>query len=237
MILGIDCAGVTGSVAIGQGDAIYYTVQLHTGLTHSERILPMVVAALEAVDLDVADVQAVAVTQGPGSFTGLRIGMSTAKGLAQGAGLSFVAVSTLDVLAYQGRFYPGLVCPILNARRGEVYTALFEGGQGKVRRLAEDQALSLDGLCHSLQGQGPIYFCGDGLDAYADDLAGALGDHALMPQGPDRYIHGAALVALAQKKLDQHGPDDLFHTMPIYLRQSEAVLRWQAQHPGKSLED
>lgn len=237
MILGIDCAGASGSVALGDGQTIAYAAFLNTGKTHSERLLPMVDAGLKAVGMRAKDLQAVAVTQGPGSFTGLRIGMSTAKGLAQGAKIPFLALPTLEVLAQNGRFFTGLVCPILNARREEVYTGLFQAGGGQVTRLTPDKALSLSVLFDRLPDSESVFFCGDGLDAYEDLIRTALGDRAFIPCGPDRYLQASALVTLGAHKLQDQGPDDLIRTQPVYLRQSEAVIRWQAQNPGKSLED
>lgn len=236
MILGIDCAGSSGSIAIGDADSIRYAAQLNTGKTHSERIMPMVAHALESLAMRVKDLSAIAVTQGPGSFTGLRIGMSTAKGLAQGADLPFLAVPTLEVLAENGRFFDGLVCPVLNARRGEVYTALFRAEEGSLTRLTPDQALSLEALYEALRGQGKIYFCGDGLEAYEKNIKEHLAQQVIIPQGSARFIRSSALVLLAAKKWQEEGPDDLIQTGPIYLRQSEAVLRWQEANPGKSLE-
>lgn len=237
MILAIDSAGSTAAVSIGSREAIHMTAQLNSGKTHSEQLLPLVVFAMETLKISFADLTAVAVTAGPGSFTGLRIGMATAKGLAQGARLPFIAVPTLDVLAENGRGFTGLICPILNARRNEVYTAVYENTASGIRRLSPDQAIPLNALVESIAADKQAYFTGDGVDAYAADLQTLLPDRAHLAEGTRRYVSGDALVKLAYRHLDTEGADDLYRTHPIYLRQSEAVVRWEAAHPGASFDD
>lgn len=237
MILAIDSAGSTAAVAVGDRQAVRYTCQLNSGRTHSEQLLPMVVSAMDILGLTFKDLEAVAVTSGPGSFTGLRIGMATAKGLAQGARLPFIAVPTLDVLAENGRGFHGLVCPILNARRQEVYTAVYRDNGAGMIRLNPFQALPLEILIHDLPANEPVFFTGDGVDAYATMISDLLETRAHLSEGYRRYVAGDALVKKAYERLDGQGADDLYLSQPVYLRQSEAVVRWEAMHPGASLED
>lgn len=237
MILVIDSSSTTASVAIGNKDKIYFSAQLNSGNTHSEQLLPLIVQALNHLKLSVKDLDAVGVTIGPGSFTGLRIGMATAKGLAQGAKRPFLAIPTLDVLAENGRGYEGLVCPILNARRGEVYTALYQNDEGRLTRLTPYQAIALEHIMDEMPVDEKVFYTGDGLDAY-EAIIRQRAKHSLqIAWGTHRYVTGDGLIRVALERLEKQGPDDLYQTLPMYIRQSEAVIKWEEAHPGENIED
>ena len=129
IILSIDSSTPVAGVAVADGEQLLGEIFLNTKNTHLEKLLPLIQQLLQDLELSVEDLDAVAVTQGPGSFTGLRIGMATAKGLVQGADKKLIAVPTLDCLARNLLHYPGVICPILNAQKKQVYTALYRGGQ------------------------------------------------------------------------------------------------------------
>lgn len=162
-ILSIDSSALVASVAICEDDRILAEYTLNNGNTHSETILPMVESLLGALGLTVPDIDLFAVSAGPGSFTGVRIGAATLKGLAFASGKPCVEVSTLEALAANLRLCDGLVCPVMNARRSQVYTALFRISGGEIERLMEDSALSIAELDSLLAAYGePIRLCGDG---------------------------------------------------------------------------
>jgi tRNA threonylcarbamoyladenosine biosynthesis protein TsaB len=164
-ILSIDSSALVASVAICEDERILAEYTLNNGNTHSETLLPMVEALLGALGLKIADVDLFAVSAGPGSFTGVRIGAATLKGLAFGSDKPCAEVSTLEALAANLRGLDGLVCPVMNARRSQVYTALFRVSQGKTERLMEDSALSIAELDALLANYGePVRLCGDGYD-------------------------------------------------------------------------
>ena len=152
LILALESSAKAASVALCRdGALIAQTVQC-SGLTHSRTLLPMAEDLLKNAGVSLSDVDEIAVAHGPGSFTGVRIGVSAAKGLAWGAQKPAVGVSTLEAMAWHGLAAGegALVCPVMDARRNQVYNALFEIRGGKPERLCEDRAISLDVLCAEL---------------------------------------------------------------------------------------
>lgn len=164
-ILALDSTATSASVALCDGNTPVSVYTQKTGLTHSETLLPMVEAVLKNAKCSIDDVDMFAVSEGPGSFTGVRIGVSVIKGLAFGKNKICVGTSTLDSLArnaagLQGNF---LAVPVMDARRNQLYNAIFEYKDGVMTRLCEDRLLSTDELCRELCSyEKPIYFFGDG---------------------------------------------------------------------------
>lgn len=163
IILALDSTAIAGSVALCRDEQVLALFQLHNGNTHSETLLPMVEAILKTAGLTVKDVDLFAVTAGPGSFTGVRIGVATVKGLAFGKNKPCVGVSALEALAENLMPCDGVICPMMNARRGQVYNALFRAENGVMHRICEDRAISVEDLKQDLTAYGePILLCGDG---------------------------------------------------------------------------
>ena len=217
-ILGMDTAGRTMSVAVMQDDTLLYESHQAAGLTHSETLLPAVDSALKAVGLTCADIDLIGVCAGPGSFTGLRIGLATAKGLAFPLNTPCAGVSTLEALAlcHSGE---GTVLPALDARRGEVYWSAFD--LATHRRLAQDTAAPAASLAEFIEScKKPLYFVGDGAAlCYTrfKDVPGVLPCPAALAAG-----RGAG-VCLAAKAMAERGetcpPAAL---LPDYHRLSQA---------------
>lgn len=239
-ILAFDTASSSGAVAIMKDGVIIAHTQLNIGLTHSEQLLPAVDDLMNLTGLRPAQLDAIAITQGPGSFTGLRIGFSTAKGMALGLKKPLIPVPTLDVLAQNGAGITGLIVPIMNARRKQVYTAVYRSDGHSITRESDYQAIAVSDLLQELRtvaGEPMVYFTGDGVDVFAETIAEDLGERAIFAQGCRRYVCADALAILAEQAApawaDRHG----MRAEPIYLRESEAVIKWQEAHPGESLED
>jgi tRNA threonylcarbamoyladenosine biosynthesis protein TsaB len=178
---------------------LYYQ---NSGLTHSRTLLAMAQSLLLNLDLSVSDIGLVAVAKGPGSFTGVRIGVSAAKGLAFGAGIPVCGVSTLEAMAWQTPIHGSIVCPVMDARRGQVYNALFEWRGDKPVRLCDDRAISLEELAaemgtHSISAGHP-YFAGNPAE-HADAAENApRRSHNLDPAGfPCILVGDGAELALA----------------------------------------
>ena len=171
IILALDTSAVAASVAVLRDETPLFSCVIENGNTHSETLLPAVESALKVLGLTVKDIDLFALSAGPGSFTGVRIAAATIKGLAFGSGKPCVGVSTLEALAYQLRPLPGLYCPVMNARRSQVYTALFSFEKSVWKRLWEDQAISTGELKQKLSGfEEPVYFTGDGYGIAAKDI-------------------------------------------------------------------
>lgn len=160
-ILAIDSTANTSTVAILENEKLLALYTANTKNTHSETLLPMVKSLLETVKVTVDEIDAFAVSEGPGSFTGVRIGVATVKGLSFGKEKKCVGVSTIEALANNLEGFSGVVCPIMNARRGQVYTGAFLNG----KRIIDDQCMLLCDLIPMLEKYGEnIYFTGDGYE-------------------------------------------------------------------------
>ena len=164
-ILAFDSTAITASVAVTDGEKLLGEITLNNGNTHSQTLLPMVESLFKMLSIDASDIDLFACSQGPGSFTGVRIGAATLKGMAFGRGKPCVGVSTLEALAYNLRGYKGIVCPVMNARRSQVYTAIFESDGEKIKRLCPDMAIAAEEFDARLSQYGaPVYLSGDGVE-------------------------------------------------------------------------
>ena len=220
MILGIETSTRVCSVALVDADRVAVEYTLNIGVHHAERLVPMVCGVLEQVGKALADLSGVAVASGPGSFTGLRIGMSTAKGLCAGAGLPLVAVPTLEALAYQAAPQNMPVCPMLDARRGQVYAGLFRRQDDQMVRLAPDEAIGAGELARKLPR--PVLLVGEGAEAYRDEIAACLGDDAQFAPGLLGLTRAGAVALLGARRVAAGDVDGLSDSEPQYLRRSQA---------------
>ena len=187
LILSLDSTAIAASVALVRDGGLVAEYTVNTGLTHSETLLPMVEAVLKMTHTDINDVDAFACNVGPGSFTGVRIGAATVKGLAFGKNKPCVAVSTLDSLARNVSEVDGIICPVMNARRQQVYNALFALEGGKLTRLTDDRAISIAELGDELSAYSkPIYLVGDGTQITFDALKNTALDAVRAAYPPKR---------------------------------------------------
>ncbi len=219
-ILALESSAIVASVALTDGETPLAEYTLNRGNTHSESLLPMVESVLEKSGVSVRDVELFAVSAGPGSFTGVRIGVATLKGLAFGQNKPCVGVSALEALAENLSGFPGiLVCPVMNARRNQFYTALFRNGDGGQERLLPDSALSAEELDEILkQYNEPVRLVGDGYD-----LAKRLLTVQTAETPPRLRLQSACSVAAVAKRLADAGKicDDKT-IAPVYLRPCQA---------------
>ena len=222
LILALDSTAIAASVALVRDGALVAEYTVNTGLTHSETLLPMVEAVLKMTHTDINDIDAFACDVGPGSFTGVRIGAATVKGLAFGKNKPCVPVSTLDSLARNISDVNSIICPVMNARRQQVYNALFSRDSGKLTRLSVDRAISIAELGDELTAYNmPIYLVGDGASLTLDALKNTSLDVRLPSE---RLIHQSAFnTAIAAEEMLADGKyvtdTDL---APTYLRPSQA---------------
>ena len=163
LILAFETSAKAASVALHDGEKLLGESYQNTGLTHSQTLMVMAEDLLKAAGKTAADVTAVAVAEGPGSFTGVRIGVAAAKGFAWGAEIPCYGVSTLEAMAASLGAYQGTVCPVMDARRSQVYNALFAADCGTYTRIREDRAISLQELGEELQNMPKsVFLVGDG---------------------------------------------------------------------------
>ena len=220
-ILAIDTSGpCAGAAVMRDGVIIHETTACH-GLTHSQTSMPMAAAALEAAGLLPSEIDLFAAVAGPGSFTGVRIGICEVKGLAHAAGKKAVAVDALETLAMNGFGFPGVICPILDARRGQVYCAAFRFASGeRSQRLLDDEALALEDYLERLPRNEACLFLGDGLSAHFDRVREALGDRAVAAPPHMSYLRASSACALAEMDADR--AVEPMALEPIYLRAPQA---------------
>jgi tRNA threonylcarbamoyladenosine biosynthesis protein TsaB len=164
LILAIDSASTACSVCVAKNGNILSSIFINNKLTHSQTLLPSVERVLSLSGISVNDLDHIAVTTGPGSFTGVKIAVSTVKGLAYAKNIPCIAVSSQEALAYNLIGINGLICTVMDARRNQFYNALFQCENGKIKRLREDRQISAEALLNDLQGINdlPVFLTGDG---------------------------------------------------------------------------
>ncbi|MDN5344784.1 MAG: tRNA threonylcarbamoyladenosine biosynthesis protein TsaB [Clostridia bacterium] len=222
LVLGVDSSTQVAGVALMDDDRLVAELFFNTQKNHSQRLLPMLAAMLREVGVQVADLDGLAVSLGPGSFTGLRIGLATVKGLAHPAQKPVAGIPTLDSLAWNAWEVPGLVCPVLCARRDEVYTALYRWQEGEICRLTPYQALDPHSLVTSLESYTqPVYFLGDGVTSYWEAWQ-SLGPRARFLPSTGTLPRAAQIARLGWQRLRAGAADDIFQLKPFYLRPSPA---------------
>ena len=222
LILAFETSAKAASVALtGDGKLLGESYQ-NTGLTHSQTLMVMAQDLLNQCGKTVEDVTALAVAEGPGSFTGVRIGVAAAKGFAWGREIPCCGVSTLEAMAESFAAYQGYVCPVMDARRNQVYNALFYVNQGVISRVAPDRAIALSELAGELKAlEGPIFLVGDGSELTYKTLGAEI--PALVKPAEHRIHQRAVGVALAaEKKIAAGEPGDASALIPNYLRLSQA---------------
>ena len=222
LILAFETSAKAASVALLEDGKLLGESYQNTGLTHSQTLMVMAEDMLSQCGKTVADVTAAAVAAGPGSFTGVRIGVAAAKGFAWGREIPCYGVSTLEAMALSLGVYQGYVCPCMDARRSQVYNALFYVNQGVPERVSEDRAISLAELGTELKSlKEPIFLVGDGSNLCYNTLLESVTNLVLPPE--HRMHQRASGVALAARKQVEVGdPGDANALTPNYLRLSQA---------------
>jgi len=220
-ILAVDTSGPFAGAALMEDGVVTHEIAACHGLTHSQTSLPMVEQALEAAGLAPADIDLFAAVTGPGSFTGVRIGVCEVKGLAHACGKKVVGVDALEALAMNAFGFPGVVCPILDARRSQVYCAAFRFSSGSLpARLLPDEALPLAEFLARLPQDERCLFLGDGLKVHFPAVRAALGERAVAAPAPAAYLRASAACFIAQQRAGE--AVDAMALEPAYLRAPQA---------------
>lgn len=220
LILALDSTAIVASVALCRDEKTIASFTVKNGNTHSETLLPMVEAVLKSANVSVSDIDLFTCSVGPGSFTGVRIGTATIKGLAFGQNKNCLGVSTLEALAENLVPFDGIICPVMNARRGQLYNALFRCENGVPVRLCEDRAISVADLAAELAEKGePFALCGDGIAEFRR-LAPNSAPVSVSSLLEDQSAVCVAKVALRRANAGENGTDAAL--APVYLRLPQA---------------
>lgn len=221
IVLSIDSASKVATAALLDEKNLIAEYTINNKLEHSTLIMDMVDKLLKDSSLDIDDVDGFVVSKGPGSFTGLRIGMATVKGLSLGSNKPYISISSLDALAYSLVNFDGIICPMMDALRNSVYTCLYKGNNGNLEKLIDYSALELDELIEILKEKGEkVIFTGDAVNKHKDYLLENF-PNAIFAPNHLNIIRASSLGELGIKMLLNNEHDDL-NSAPFYLKKPQA---------------
>ncbi|AXI08051.1 tRNA (adenosine(37)-N6)-threonylcarbamoyltransferase complex dimerization subunit type 1 TsaB [Oceanobacillus zhaokaii] len=222
-LLAIDTSNQLLGVAILKDEQIIGEVVTNIAKNHSVRLMPAINQLMNEVSLTPDQLDKIVVAKGPGSYTGVRIGMSTAKSLAWALDIPITGISSLEVLAYQGRFFDGIICPFFDARRGMVFTGFYEWKGKNLVPVYEEKNISMEEVLAKLAKENRrVLFLSPDISVYKENIKEALGESAVIPEGP---FHIARPGFLGLAGLSKSA--DPTHTLtPNYLRLAEAEANW-----------
>jgi tRNA threonylcarbamoyladenosine biosynthesis protein TsaB len=226
-LLAVDTSTPTGGVAVVQNDRVVAAIQVTSKKTHARRVMSAIDTALHMALMDVGQLDGYVVTVGPGSFTGLRIGISAVKGLGFATNKPAAGVSTLEVLAYPFAWFPHLVCPMLDARKEQVYSALYQwGGNGPSEKIAPECVVDPAGWLDTIDGQ--CLFVGDGAMLYRRLIEDKLGGRAMFAPPCLNTLQVAVVAEIGLKEFEKGNGVDVAHLAPRYIRSSDAEINLEA---------
>ncbi|MBE0447732.1 MAG: tRNA (adenosine(37)-N6)-threonylcarbamoyltransferase complex dimerization subunit type 1 TsaB [Actinobacteria bacterium] len=234
LILAFDTSSPVLTAAIGDEERLIEETMIWLPRGHMAKLIPVIDGLLQRSGLKIGDVEAVVIGSGPGSYTGLRIGMVVARTFAQLLKTPIIGIPSADAIAYQNVRDRGLICPVIDAKRGEVYTALYHSEAGKIDRFTEFRAITPDELTEIflVEGYEHIVFAGDAVKLYAGIFAGSLGDRAEFAPENSWWARASDLINLARPRLSAGDFDELYRLTPIYVRLSQAEEMWEKRHQG-----
>jgi tRNA threonylcarbamoyladenosine biosynthesis protein TsaB len=224
-VLSVETSTMLGGAAVmDEASGLVAEIKLNVKTTHSERLMSAIDTVLRQSDLSLDDIDAFSVAIGPGSFTGLRIGLSTVKGLSYATGKPIVTVPTLEAFALNFSYSTHPVCLMLDARKSEVYAAVFTWEKGGFERTFEERSIRPEDLLKELQGT--VLFAGEGVNIYRHLIREAMGDGAIMASA-DKMVPSptnVAVIGLAKALRKEYtAPAE---AVPLYIRKSEAEVKW-----------
>ncbi|MFZ0370084.1 MAG: tRNA (adenosine(37)-N6)-threonylcarbamoyltransferase complex dimerization subunit type 1 TsaB [Halobacillus sp.] len=222
-ILSIDTSNYVMGVAVVKNGTVIGEYTTNIKKNHSIRLMPAIDHLMKETNTRPEELDRIAVAQGPGSYTGVRIGLTTAKTMAWALDIPVVGVSSLEAVAGQGLFFDGYLCPFFDARRGRVYTGLYNN---RMEIVKPETNVSMEDWLKEVQSlDKPILFLSQDIQVYEDMVRDTLGEQAVIPAGPYHFARPSLIAFAAQRK----EPDSLHELVPNYLRLPEAEAKWLAQ--------
>jgi tRNA threonylcarbamoyladenosine biosynthesis protein TsaB len=227
-VLGIDTSTRVAGAAVFGKNRLISERYIHNLQTHSQNVIPMIQQVMEDAGIKPSDLQGIAVTGGPGSFTGLRIGMAVAKTMGQALDIPVVGISTLKALAWNIYGVSGMICPILDAKKNEVYTCLYRSEPAGLVEIIKPLAIGVEGLLFQLiKSNSDITFLGDGVPVFGDAIKEKMGDRVCFATGINNFPRAAAVAELGLVRIKEGNLPDSTFLQPVYLRKSEAEITWE----------
>jgi tRNA threonylcarbamoyladenosine biosynthesis protein TsaB len=228
--MGIDSSGEIGAVGLANEDGIIGELNLQLSNPHSEELLNNIDFLLKQTGYSLKDLDGISITNGPGSFTGLRIGLSTARTFAQVLDIPLIGISCLDVLAYNTACSEEWIVPVIDARRGRVYTAVYQGWARDImsRKLSPDRAVEIDILLEELKSrdhQGAFIFVGNGSTIYQEIIKNS-GLNVRTVSKDRNIIHGGVIAELGYYYLERGKGANYLEVLPNYLKKAQAEINW-----------
>lgn len=222
-VLAIDSSGLVASVAIVTEDELLAEYTINYRKTHSQTLLPMLDEIVKITNINLKDIDAIAISKGPGSFTGLRIGSATAKGLAMVLDIPIIPVATVDGLAYNLYKSDNIICPLMDARRNQVYTGLYKWIDGEFKVLLEQKPLDIEEISEEINKIAEeVIFLGDGIKVFEEQLIETIKvNYSFAPAHLSRQRAGA-IGALGIEYYKKGIMTDADEFVPTYLRMSQA---------------
>jgi tRNA threonylcarbamoyladenosine biosynthesis protein TsaB len=225
-ILALETATLAGSIAIfDDAEGLISEVRVNLKIAHSERLMPSIQWLLEASRMSIGDIDAFSLSIGPGSFTGLRIGLSTVKGLSYATRKPVVAVPTLEAFARMLPYCAYMICPMFDARKKQVYAALFRWEKRTFRKVMDETAVAPHVLLKEIRE--PVVFMGEGAKLYKNQIMDALGENALFAPEAGMSPSASPVAEIGAEKIRQGETADPVALTPLYIRKSEAEIRWK----------
>jgi len=239
-VLAVDTSSTVAAVAIIEDEVLLGEYSVNNKKTHSQKLMPMIKELMDSLGITPGDIDIYAASVGPGSFTGLRIGVTSVKAIAYALNKPVISVPTLDSLAYNALGSNGIICPIMDARNNQVYTSLYRSGDDEINRESEYMALHIDELIHMIENKfiadkgENVVFVGDGVERHRQYLLDNMGDRCRF--APHNLIlnraSSVAQLALAAAKAGKfESPIDM---VPFYLRKSQAEQEYERKHGDKA---
>ncbi|WP_097026791.1 tRNA (adenosine(37)-N6)-threonylcarbamoyltransferase complex dimerization subunit type 1 TsaB [Clostridium peptidivorans] len=229
-ILSLDTATESATCAILDDEKLLGEITFNYKKQHSVITMPMIECLLKNLHLSIKDIDGFVVSKGPGSFTGLRIGAATIKGLSQGTGKPFVSVSSLDALAGAMAYTNGIICPILDALRDNVYTALYKFEQGNLKKVLDHSAISLKELLELIKNKNEdVCFIGDCTDKFKNEILSQIPNARFAPASLN-VARASCLGEIGMSLLKAGIYEDIYSFAPIYLRKSQAEREYERRN-------
>lgn len=230
-ILAIDTSSKVASAAVLDGEKLVCEFSLNHKKTHSQKLMPIIEEVLKSAEISLSDVDYIATTTGPGSFTGIRIGVATAKGLAHAAGKPLIGVSTLEALAYNIAGWDSLICPVMDARRSQVYTAVYSMKNGRAKQVISACAMGIDTLTDKLlEINLPVIFLGDGVSVHRDYIKEKMGELCSFALANLNMQRAGSVAVLAKAMAEEGKVGDYISVVPDYYRKSQAEREYDEKH-------